>query len=287
MKRKISLALVLVLLMSLVCALPANAASYKLTASQIKSCEQAWDAHGWVLKKNFWPNYSTTGRNAIKATQKLLCSIGYTTDIDGCMGNDMIAKVKAFQKQAGITVDGYVGSQTFDTLLGYARRAGSSSTTTVSSSRTGYKAANALSFAKANVYKNTHWLCAEYVSRALRAGGLDIGVHPGVGNLFRALEKINGVTKYKLNVQSNGTILLKNNAGKIAKGDPIVIYCNSCLRIDGKPYIHAVLVSDTSSSSGIKVYAHNRAYNNAIYRGFNYCKFCGTYNTTVYGFHIN
>ena len=30
MKRKISLALVLVLLMSLVCALPANAASYKL-----------------------------------------------------------------------------------------------------------------------------------------------------------------------------------------------------------------------------------------------------------------
>ena len=121
----------------------------------------------------------------------------------------------------------------------------------------------------------------------LRARGLDIGIHPGVGNLYRALEKMDGVTKYKLKAQSNGTILLKNSKGKLAKGDPIIIYCNSCLRIDGKPYVHAVLVSDTSSSSGIRVYAHRAPYNNAIYRVFNYCRYCGNYNTTVYGFHIN
>lgn len=159
------------------------------------------------------------------------------------------------------------------------------STTSSSHLTSGYNPSKALDFAANHAFTNSEWLCAEFVSRSLKAGGLKIDIWAGVGDLYRALEKMDGVTKYTLKVDKSGKILPKNNSGKLSKGDVIILYCNSCKSIDGKPYIHAVMVGDLSSD-GVKVYAHNNAYSNKVYYGFNKCGFCGSSNVIAYGFHF-
>lgn len=153
-------------------------------------------------------------------------------------------------------------------------------------SDSGYNANKALDFAADHVYTNSNWLCAEYVSRCVRAGGIDINVEKGVGNLYRALDKLDGVTRYTLKVDSSGKILPEDNVNKLASGDVIIMYCNNCLKIDGKPYVHAVLIGDLSKN-GIRVYAHNSAYDNETYYGFHSCGYCGKNNNVIaYGFHF-
>ena len=50
--------------------------------------------------------------NDVGWVQAFLCQMGYTVDIDLKFGPDMDAKVRAFQKDYGLTVDGCVGSGT-------------------------------------------------------------------------------------------------------------------------------------------------------------------------------
>ena len=146
-----------------------------------------------------------------------------------------------------------------------------------------YDVEKALEFASAHARTNDEWLCAEFVSRCVEAGGTNCGIHPGVGNLFRALDKLDNVKRYQLKVDSSGKILPEDNDGKISSGDVIIMYCTTCN--DGKPFLHAVLVGDVSKS-GIKVYAHNKAYKNETYTAFNYCKYCNKYSTICYCFHF-
>ncbi len=156
-----------------------------------------------------------------------------------------------------------------------------------------YNVDAALKFAKGNVYKNSSWLCAEYVTRALNAGGynLKVGNCKTVGGLVDNLKKTNTGEMVKLTVNSDGRILYTKNKGKLSVGDPIFIYCHS--ETDGRPYVHTVLVSDLNGSNGIKVYAHNKAYNNERYWGFkNNCGSCQNRGrhckqTTVYAYHID
>ncbi len=91
--------------------------------------------------------------------------------------------------------------------------------------------------------------------------------------------------KSTLKVESNGTILPKNNKNKVSTGDVIIMYCLNCKKVDGKPFVHAILVGSLSNN-GIKVYAHNRSYQNSTYYGFNYCGYCGSNNVIAYGFHF-
>lgn len=149
-----------------------------------------------------------------------------------------------------------------------------------------YNPGKALAFAAQYADEDNGWLCAEFVSRALRSGGLEIDIHKGVGNLYRALEKIDGAAKYKLSVRENGRIYAQDNEGKLASGDVICMYCNHCASPegDGKPYVHTVLVGDLSKN-GIKVFAKNNSYNNELYQGFNHC-ICGSSDVIAYGFHF-
>ena len=149
-----------------------------------------------------------------------------------------------------------------------------------------YNPGKAFDFAARYADEDNGWLCSEFVSRALRNGGLEIDIHEGVGNLYRALEKIDGVAKYRLSVRKNGRIYAQDNKGKLASGDVICMYCNHCASPegDGKPYVHTVLVGDLSKN-GIKVFAKNNSYNNELYQGFNHC-ICGSSDVIAYGFHF-
>lgn len=156
-------------------------------------------------------------------------------------------------------------------------------TSTTNKTTTGYDKQAAQKFAKEHAYTDLSWLCSEYVSRCLRAGNLKIDVEPGVGGLFRALDSMKGVQKYKLVVENSGRILPQKNKGKISTGDVIIMYCNNCT--DGKPYVHTVLVGSISNS-GLHVYAHNNSYCDQLYYGFSSCGYCGSKNVTAYGFHF-
>ena len=48
--------------------------------------------------------------------QEALCKLGYTVDIDGIYGNDTANKVKQFQQDNGLTVDGICGENTRNML---------------------------------------------------------------------------------------------------------------------------------------------------------------------------
>ena len=148
---------------------------------------------------------------------------------------------------------------------------------------TAYRAEDALAYAKTYVYLNPEQWCAEYVSRALRAGGLDIGIEKGVKGLYYALEKSNAGRWVELKIESDGRIDPSKNVGLISPGDPIVLYCDACVSYDGKPWVHAVLVSDIGGSY-VKVYAHNKAKNNETY--YNSCYIHGSSHTHAFAYHI-
>ena len=160
---------------------------------------------------------------------------------------------------------------------------GSSSSSGSTTTTTGYSPAKAIEFAaKYAKSSEVKWLCAEFVSRCLIAGGLDIDNYVGCTSLNKALGKIDGLAKYKLQVENSGAVLESKNKGKIAKGDVIILYCDGCT--DGYPYWHTVLVGDITTS-GIKVYARNNSYKNELYYGFNQ-PHCNNSKTTAYCFHF-
>lgn len=163
----------------------------------------------------------------------------------------------------------------------------SPSTPSKPSTSSKYNAAAALKFAKDHWNTDGEWQCAEYVSRSLRAGGLNISIEKGVKGLYQKLKSSDTGTMMKLKVESNGSVLYSKNKGKISKGDPVIMYCSACKKYDGKPYVHTVLVSDTNSKTGIKVYAHHNAKNNVVYTGFNSCYIHGRRGgVTAYVYHI-
>lgn len=261
-------------------------AANQLTTSEIREIEKAFDEHGYVLKQGFWANSTTTGKKAITSIQKLYCAIGHKVSIDGGFGPEMKSNTIAIQKELGLVQDGIVGRKTFNAIIQEVKT--KSVTTSISASNMGYLPSKSVAFAEKYATTNKNWLCAEYVSRSLIAGNINIKIRAGCGDLFRDLEKMSNVTKYLLKVESNGKILPKNNPGKISSGDVIIMYCKNCKKIDGKPYVHAVLVGDTSSS-GIKVYAHNKSYSNETYWGFNSCGYCSNEKPSdviAYGFHF-
>lgn len=52
----------------------------------------------------------------VRELQDLLAKCGYILDVDGAFGSKTETAVKAFQKSAGLTVDGIVGPKTWDAL---------------------------------------------------------------------------------------------------------------------------------------------------------------------------
>ncbi len=138
-----------------------------------------------------------------------------------------------------------------------------------------YKTDEALSYAAKN-WNSGVGLCAEFVSRCIQAGGIDV-FEPIVVNLYNALNGTHG-TSYKLTLTNgkSGTLKMSDNEGKVGKGDPIFYYCNNCKR-----YTHAIICNGVNKDGYIQDYAHNKAHNGQKQTYTYYC--CGSgQNWTMY-----
>lgn len=174
---------------------------------------------------------------------------------------------------------GFVPEYSGWVCLDYFQKVNTSSSSTSSNSKV--NTSKILDFAQKNAFQHESWLCAEYTSRALAAGNVNIGIIKGCGTLYRTLEKSSQCTKYELTVNKNGRIYpTGSNKGKIAPGDALVIYCQRC-----KMYQHALLAGDVTND-GVRVYAHNHPHCNDVYSAFQYCSDCRGGHNTVYVFHL-
>lgn len=129
------------------------------------------------------------------------------------------------------------------------------SVTTLAAKDETYSVTKALKYAEKN-WNNGVGLCAEFVSRCLQAGGVDI-FEPTVVNLYNALKGEYGEAyKLELSNGTNGRISMSANDGKVEKGDPIFYKCNYCDEFE-----HVVICNGANSEGYSQDYAHNKAHN--------------------------
>ena len=125
-----------------------------------------------------------------------------------------------------------------------------------------YDAAAAVAFSYNHVYSDSSWECAEYVSRCLIAGGVNMSVQKGVKGLYQTLSNFDNFEAYDIPYKAGDSYFYAtgNNAGKIAVGDVIIIRGNG-----GSPYLHAVIVSKIDSKGIVYFNAHNFAAQDGAY----------------------
>ncbi len=122
-------------------------------------------------------------------------------------------------------------------------------------------------------YASEHWndgkgLCAEFCSRVIKAGGLDIKINKGTGGCLSAVEKASGLKRIKLTLTPDkGSVTTREMATEkldgdiLAAGDLVVQYC---FTHDIAPH---VLICAGYDKDGYAVYyAHNAAMNKQRYR---------------------
>ncbi len=113
-------------------------------------------------------------------------------------------------------------------------------------------------------YAAYHWndgqgACAEFVCRCVQAGGLNIDIKTGTGPAYREICSKSGLSLENLSLNSGGVYVANTgaNAGKIARGDVVLVWCNSH---DICP--HMMICSGFDSQGRALYYAHNNKKNN-------------------------
>ena len=113
----------------------------------------------------------------------------------------------------------------------------------------------AIKYAKKN-WNNGIGLCADFASKCLQAGGVDI-YGETVIHLYNQLKGEYGKAyKLKLTNGKSGKISMSANKGKLEKGDPIFYKCNYC-----GDFEHVVICNGANSDGYSQDYAHNNAHN--------------------------
>ncbi|MGN0526852.1 MAG: hypothetical protein ACI4IF_05405, partial [Acutalibacteraceae bacterium] len=138
---------------------------------------------------------------------------------------------------------------------------------------------DALSYASKN-WDNGKGLCADFVSRCLQAGGVNV-FSDTVKPLYDALNGVYG-TSYKLTLTggTKGAIKMSDNKGKIQIGDPVFFKCNKC-----GDFEHVVICNGANSEGFCQDYAHNNAHNGKK-QTYTYSH-CGGDSWTVYSVRMN
>ncbi len=118
-----------------------------------------------------------------------------------------------------------------------------------------YNVSKSLKYAQKN-WDNGVGLCAEFASRCLQAGGVDV-FGETVIDLYNKLKGEYGKS-YKLTLTNgkSGKISMSANSGKLKKGDPIFYKCNYCGEFE-----HVVICNGANSEGYSQDYAHNNAHN--------------------------
>lgn len=113
-------------------------------------------------------------------------------------------------------------------------------------------------------YAKTHWndgqgLCAEFVSRCVRAGGLDMKVITTTRSCLKAASSASGLPIKELKLNSAGYATKADNGSILAAGDVVAQYCNT-----HEVYPHILLCGGYDSKGRATFYAHNGPANNEL-----------------------
>ncbi len=143
-----------------------------------------------------------------------------------------------------------------------------------------YDSEAALSYAEKN-WNSGVGLCAEFASRCINAGGIDV-FEKRVVDLYNALNGTYGVSnKLTLTGGTRGCLKWSANSSKVSKGDLIFYYCNSC-----QHFQHVVVCNGANIFGYIQDYAHNKAHNGKK-QTYSYTDYnCGSHNWTIYAIDL-
>jgi hypothetical protein len=138
----------------------------------------------------------------------------------------------------------------------------------------GYDPNAALKFAEENVLRtNVSWLCAEFIFRVVRAGGLNIPATPvlrGTGDINRAIARAMGIEGWSNNNQpipaqipqlvlnSNGHATKQLNGDTLMPGDVVFQWCFGSSSCRGPISPHVLLFSRYDSNGIARFYARNK-----------------------------
>lgn len=115
-------------------------------------------------------------------------------------------------------------------------------------------------------YAQNHWndgvgLCAEFVSKCVQAGGLNIATKTGTKGCWDAILNKSGLSSENLILDSKGYVTKSNNGHILHEGDVVIQWCYTC---DLRP--HILLCGGYDSEGYATFYAHNSALNNKRYK---------------------
>lgn len=128
----------------------------------------------------------------------------------------------------------------------------------------------ALNYA-AQYWNDGQGLCAEFVSRCLRAGGCD-SYNTSCTTLVGLLRNRTDCQEYTFYINEDRTVSIDNQLDKIAPGDPMFFHCGY-----QHNYQHALLCNGMDEEGHLKAFAHNMANDgsHAIRYGI-FCPECHT-----------
>lgn len=126
--RFLSLFLAMIMVVGLFSVPSFAASTYTLTEAEIQQIEKQFNTHGFVLKYDFYQNFTSSGKSAITGVQRILKALGYTVTVDGSFGPQMKSLTGEFQRSQGMTVDYIIGRNTFNALVAKVRELNNTST---------------------------------------------------------------------------------------------------------------------------------------------------------------
>lgn len=117
----------------------------------------------------------------------------------------------------------------------------------------------------AMTYAANHWndgvgYCAEFVSRCVQAGGINISVQTGTRQCYNAVCNATGLSGVELKLNSSGQATQSLDGDILSAGDVVIQYC-----VTHSVYPHVLICAGYNSYGQAVYYAHNAAMNKSVY----------------------
>ncbi len=118
----------------------------------------------------------------------------------------------------------------------------------------------AMEYAAKHVNDNDGSECAEFVSKCVQAGGLNIPIKTGTKGCWDAILDASGLSGKNLTLNEKGYIIKSKNENLLERGDVVIQWCYTC---DLRP--HILICGGYDSEGYATFYAHNDPLDNKRY----------------------